>query len=225
MTQSASHSETNTNLSNHQLFSRAILPPFSLELFACIALIAYVLPAITNPGAALTLNSFDLAEWASLHPAAAANNLQGSLFLRIQPVLIGVILAINLPVNRRSALFWSGLLLLGLIALALFPPLEFLTEPENNNYRQQFFLSVLTLATGIIIFTGLLYRFRTLLTIILLIFALLSYGWALSESMTYMQPYGLAPGIGTGAILLLVSYAVLLIYILLNQIKTNRAAV
>lgn len=114
-------------------------------LIICL-LAGYLLPWIIAPTAPLTLNAYDLAEWTSLHPSQPHTTpaLVVSLYLRIQLLLIGLLIAIN--VRKR----WITVVGIMIIAIAQFPPLEFiLSETSNINYQQQFYLSVGTAIIGI----------------------------------------------------------------------------
>ena len=65
--------------------------------FLLLALIAYSLPWVVGPGAALTLNAYDLAEWTSLHPAVRTAALPFALTfgLRLLPLLVYMAFAID----------------------------------------------------------------------------------------------------------------------------------
>ena len=223
MTQTLTGSISTAQPANHSFRANITIAVPALLVFTCLALVAYILPALTNTGAALTLNSYDLAEWTTLHPAATANNLLVALALRVQPVIIGILLIINLKPNR-SAMFLMALLMLLLITFAQLPPIEFLDNRENPNYQQQLFLSLFTLFTALIASSGILYRVRSILSIGLLISGTGSYVWGVSQASTYMQQYSISGATGTGAILLIAVYAGLLILTVGLLVKANRTA-
>ena len=58
-------------------------------LFLVVSLIAYILPWVNTRATGLTLGAYDLAEWASLHPASI--QLLPSLLIRLQLVIITII--------------------------------------------------------------------------------------------------------------------------------------
>ncbi len=108
-----------------------------------LALLSYCLPWIHNPGTSLSLNAYDLAEWATLHPSVRTSTppLITSLLLRL-PLLC---LALAIVVNSLQS---NGikLMLICITAVALLPPLEFFGSAfEDINYRQQFILAMITL--------------------------------------------------------------------------------
>ncbi len=114
-------------------------------------LVAYHGPWFTHITAGFTMHAYDLAEWASLHPAVRADTpwLRTSLFLRLGwwAVVVGVALAANGWPDARVQ--WSlRALALGL-ALRFVPPKEFFSGASNDpNYRQMaalFVLSVLAI--------------------------------------------------------------------------------
>ncbi len=109
-----------------------------------LALAGYLLPWVIAPNAAMTLNAFDLAEWTSLHPMQqqAMPPLITPLLLRAQlPILAAII---TLWSVRRKARFLV-LLFVVLLAVAQVPPLEFLQNSADPNYRQQSALAIATI--------------------------------------------------------------------------------
>ncbi len=115
-------------------------------------LVAYHGPWYTHMTAGFTMHAYDLAEWASLHPAVRADApwLRTSLFLRLGwwAVVAGVALAANAFPDPRAR--WTlRALALGL-ALRFVPPKEFFSGASDDaNYRQMaalFVLSVLSCA-------------------------------------------------------------------------------
>lgn len=110
--------------------------------------VAYILPWLTGPGAGLTFNGCDLAEWVSLYPAARAETppLLTPLLLRLPLALAGLIAVVGL------ASPWLRALAAGVTALALMPPLDFfLGSSADPNYRQQFALTVGVLAGSVLL--------------------------------------------------------------------------
>ncbi|MGQ9887082.1 MAG: hypothetical protein ACUVSX_01205 [Aggregatilineales bacterium] len=110
-------------------------------LLALVVLLTavYYLPWLSGPGAGLSFNAIDLAEWVSLHPAARAETpaLVTPLLLRILLVFIGAAAILCLP-----RMFFQ-LVIIGLAMLALVPPVEFSAiTSADPNYRQQFVLAL-----------------------------------------------------------------------------------
>lgn len=132
---------------------------FAPWLWLTAGLIAYLLPWIVNPSIGLTFGGYDLAEWSSLHPSVRAAGLTTSLLLRLPPVLFVLMFALLAGNRRFSAEWWGVGIIVGLVAVASLPPLEFFTIfRDDPNYQQQTQLAVITLAGGIIALSGLLKR-------------------------------------------------------------------
>ncbi|NJO84308.1 MAG: hypothetical protein HC828_17015 [Blastochloris sp.] len=112
-----------------------------------LLLVVYLLPwaALSEGSAAFSLNAYDLAEWASLHPAERASSpiLLTSLLLRLPLACIGVALALTMP-NRMLAV------IVGVIFFAaLLPPLTFINQRDDPNYQQQFMIAALVLVASV----------------------------------------------------------------------------
>lgn len=121
--------------------------PFVWVIFIGLTLITYTLPWVVGGGASLTFGAFDLAEWASLHPATRVMSpvLLTSFLLRFPLVCLAWIVAFNAPPYPfKSANWWIySTMCLVLIVLST-PPLEFLTTNRDDiNYLQQAGLSLL----------------------------------------------------------------------------------
>ncbi len=126
-----------------------------------LALIAYTLPWVVGKGAAMTYGAYDFAEWTSLHPASHAQNptLLTPLLLRLPLALLVVALVFGTSyrASTRHRLFLGGLVIV--TAIALFPPLEFMTVARDDpNFRQQAMLSGLTLIVGLVAVSGITRR-------------------------------------------------------------------
>lgn len=125
-----------------------------------LALISYSLPWVVTPGISTSPGAYDLAEWASLHPAArsATPALLTSFLLRLPLALLALIVAIA---DERTATSWIRVLVAAALALALLPPLEFFTQYQDDpNYRQQFALALLALTGSGAALTGRLRRWN-----------------------------------------------------------------
>lgn len=121
------------------------LVPFSLLLALLVGLL---LPWLLAPTAAMTLNAYDLAEWASLHPAQRASNppLVLPWLLRAQLMILCALAGV--VAQRRLQKRVAALVIVAL-AVAQLPPIEFVNDIGNLNYRQQFGLALASLGLGI----------------------------------------------------------------------------
>ncbi len=177
-------------------------------LFVLGGLAAYLLPWLNAPGTALSMGGYDLAEWTSLYPELrfAQPPLLVTLALRLPSALLIILLAMHhsdeyiTPFRLR----WILMLLAVLItSIALLPPLEFISNTDDPNYRQQFALAAATLALG----TLSLFRLPVLHTawarLNLALLGLGISGIALAEAQRLLiglsMPVAIGPGgIGTG---------------------------
>jgi len=120
--------------------------PIALIVALLVALAAFYLPWVTHSTAGFTMNGFDLAEWASLHPAVRANtpSMLTSFLLRAPQVAVAIALALAanaIADPRWRAVGWAAALL---VALRYVPPVEFLQSARDDpNYRQMALLAVL----------------------------------------------------------------------------------
>lgn len=114
-------------------------------VFLLLALAGYLLPWVTAPNSAMTLNAFDLAEWTSLHPLQqqAMPPLIAPLLLRAQLAILAV--AITLWSTSRKERSLALLFALALSVVQL-PPPEFLNNVADPNYRQLLFLAIATIS-------------------------------------------------------------------------------
>lgn len=175
-----------------------------IRLFIITCLLAgYLLPWIIAPTAPLTVNAYDLAEWTSLHPLQPHTTpvLIVSLYLRLQLLLIGLLVALNM--RKR----WVSIVGILIIAIAQFPPLEFiLSETSNINYQQQFFLSVSMLVIGI----GLSYfgttRWLTICNLSIALVGMITSTIGVIQSSELLTMSLQEHSIGSGFFVLVVSY-------------------
>jgi len=119
----------------------------SEAIILALLLLCYAAPWADAGSHGLRMNAYDWAEWLSLHPAqrTAEPPLLVSLALRLQMLGFGVLLAWSIPSSWR----WLFALSLLVLAAAQLPPLEFLSNSQDNNYRQQVFLTVSSIALGL----------------------------------------------------------------------------
>lgn len=118
----------------------------ALLLAMIVALVAYYLPWVDHITAGFTMNGFDLAEWASLHPAvrASAPPMLASFLLRVPQVTVAIGLALAasaLHDPRWRVVGWAAALL---VAVRFIPPAEFVQSARSDpNYRQMALLTAL----------------------------------------------------------------------------------
>lgn len=194
---------------------------YTLWIIAIIALITYLMPWVVNPGISLTLNGYELAEWASLHPIVRAEQpaLLTSLMLRLQPMLILLVLAWNIP--RQKLIWWCGALLVVAIAVALLPPLEFFAEARGDgNYQQQFGIALLTLLAGGAALSEISAWHRHIISLFLLLVGAATSAAGLSHAYRLLSEFGLPAQIGAGGVLLILIY-LLLVISSINEIQTG----
>lgn len=121
------------------------------------ALGGYYLPWITNAAAVLSANAFDLAEWVGLSPAQRYVDVPmlAPFSLRLVLVLLAWLFGLRAAAERGIGRYLLIVLAL-LLALTLFPPLDFFRGAGNDvNYRQLMALCLLALAgLGLIALVG-----------------------------------------------------------------------
>lgn len=155
--------------------------------FLLLTLIAYSLPWVVGPGAALTLNAYDLAEWTSLHPAVRTAPLPFlvTFGLRLLPLLIYVAFAMD-----SSSRQWERGLLAAIIATALLPPLNFFAGGFGDpNHRQQLALAALVLLSGGLSLATRSHSWQAKLQSIALVICTLLSAWALIASFDLMRGF------------------------------------
>ena len=172
-------------------------PQILLIALVVLALYACTLPWVNNPGAALRLSAYDLAEWTSLVPSVRGGSppLLPTVLLRLPLLILSGVIAFSKG-NRviRAVIVLTA-------AVALLPPLNFLQTPDDINYRQQFVLAVLTLISGGIGVSDRLGRWHPVIAPII---ALLGGAAALIgvlQGYTLMREYQLPAQVGLGGII------------------------
>lgn len=192
---------------------------FLFWLLVVLAILAYSLPWLTNPGVSLSPGAYDLAEWTSLNSAVRGISppLLLTFVLRLLLVCLTWIVAFAGPNDSR--MWWIHALFVVVAAIAMLPPLEFFTQYfEDLNYRQQFALALGTLIGSGIALSGRLWQWhnRIILAIGLLGAALSVLG--ILASLGLMRDFLLPAQIGLGGI----AFTVICLLLGLLQIKQTR---
>lgn len=170
-----------------------------------IAIMAYTLPWLVNPGIGLTFGAYDLAEWASLHPEVRDDGLLTALLLRIPLLCLTILAAFNSAVVF-SVRWFLGFVLVGLLVITALPPFEFLTESRNDpNYQQQFILTMVAGFGAVIGLSGLLRRFKPIISIIIAIIGIIAGGIGLLNAHDLMVGFSMPIALGWGVFGLVVA--------------------
>lgn len=195
------------------------------------ALVGYMMPWVSTPGTGLALGAYDLAEWASLHPASQTTRpiMLTSLLLRVVPALLILIIAFTTGPRRKKRI--GGLI--GIIfvigtSLLLLPPLEFFTEARSNpNYQQQFIISIGVLTIGFLVFQGFLDRWKKPVVLVICITAFFAGALGLIRAYNLMQQYGISmqPGWGGALTLFLILLALFIQARLAFNLKQGRVPI
>jgi hypothetical protein len=121
--------------------------------FIILAICLYSLPWVVSPGASLTLNGYDLAEWSSLYPGIRSGStpLLVTFALRSPLLCISILIAFA----PRSAWWLRFKVILALVGVLLPPPEFFSSNFDDPNYRQMLLLAGLALIAGAL---GIVYR-------------------------------------------------------------------
>ncbi len=181
-----------------------------------LALIAYYLPWIWHPTAALTANAYDLAEWVSIHPAVRNGDPPLVAPFLLRSLLGGIALLCGLC--AVCAQKWWGRWLYGalavILAITLLPPPDFFRGAGGDpNYRQQFGLAVGTFIALLAIF-GLrrrLARFSARLEAVIVLAVLIAAYVGEGLALRVVQSLGIAVMLGGGILVLFVGLLPVLI--------------
>ena len=204
--------------------SRRIESGNALMLTVALVLIGfggYLLPWIVASSGPMTLNAFDLAEWASLVPAQRGTfpPLIVPLLLRTQPVLLSLLLSV-IAVGRKGMAVAA--LAICLVAIAQLPPFEYVYDINNLNYRQQFVLAVVSLVAGLLLLP---HGRRWIALAVKLALAIVGIGTAtlgLSGAMALFSQFGLAAVPGAGIWILILGYAAIIALALYEMLYIRR---
>lgn len=186
-------------------------------LFLATVLV-YLLPWVINPDVSLSPNGYDLAEWATIHPAAMGEN---------PPLLTGLLLRLPLVCATLALAFfvqptWRSRILIGIVVIlmgiALLPPFEFVDDPGNWNYRQQLMLTAVTILGGMFGLTGWLTGLRPFVGSGVAVAGAGAALFGLARALVWMQEFSLPTYAGAGGILT----ALLLISLLVAGWQTGQ---
>lgn len=189
------------------------------------ALLMYCLPWIVNPGSGLTVNGYDLAEWTSLHSAVRLQPLlYTSLFLRFPLTLVTLWIALYAPKPRWRNAWFIHACACFLLVIAQLPPLEFILQMHDPNYQQQFVLAVVSLVGSIVGLSGITVQYRLWLMLISTIMGLFAALMGYEQAANFMRQFHLPAELGLGLVGMVVVFVVLLLHIIIEVLKSNRAA-
>jgi hypothetical protein len=170
-----------------------------------VATACYELPWYVHDTAAFTTNAFDLAEWASLHPAVRSSSppMLTSFLLRFPQVtlIFALALAANGLRDARSRWIWRAVATLP--ALRFFPPSDFFTGASADpNYRQM--LLLFGLCAGSVLAAILLeraaQRWQSALLVAVLAVGVTAGWWGLSRAGVLLDNFEIDVTIGAGGI-------------------------
>jgi hypothetical protein len=153
--------------------------------------------------AGLSFSAYDLAEWASLHPAAHALNPQmlPSLLLRMPLLLLAWMMSVHAGRPFRGAAWWLCAFAAAVLTAAQLPPFEFFTVlRDNTNYAQQFTLAVASFIGSLIGLSGIVWRGQNLFVAVFALMGLISSMVGYVQTADLMRGFNLAPQIGIGII-------------------------
>ncbi|MCL4253182.1 MAG: hypothetical protein KJ043_05320 [Anaerolineae bacterium] len=187
--------------------------PYGWMILFILTLIAYTLPWVIGESASLTFGAFDLAEWASLHPAnrALSLTLLTSFLLRMPLVCLAWIIAFNAPPYPfKSASWWIHTLLCLILVILSTPPLEFLTIFRDDvNYIQQ---ASLTLVAGVgcaIGLGGIFKKYRVYIAILAGIIGIITSIWGVINGYTLLSDFQINVSVGIGIIISVVMFVIM----------------
>jgi hypothetical protein len=168
-----------------------------------LGIVAYFIPWLINPGNGLSFGAYDLAEWASLHPAIRGGNppFLASLLLRLSLACFGLVIATTLWKQKRG---WH-IVFIFLVGIALLPPIEFFTlYRDDPNYQQQFALAVITVLVGVSSLALRSPKWTSALGIVCAVVSGISSLLGLIQTYDLMRGFALVTQVGSGGILFVV---------------------
>lgn len=186
-----------------------IIPLWS---FITLTLVLYSLPWVVNPGASLTLNGYDLAEWTSLYPGIRSGSTPLLVTFALRSPLLWISVLIAFAPRTK---WWLRLFaVLAIVGVLLPPPDFFSISFDDPNYQQMLLLAAAALMAGL---AGIVYRGqrgRNTILFAAVVGIIIACAGGLATGLTLLGNFNLplqvGPG-GVGLILLSVIFAVGLI--------------
>lgn len=189
-----------------------------------LALVCYYLPWYTHATAAFTLQAYDLAEWASLHPAVRAESpaLLTSFLLRLpqMTLVLAAALLANGSSDPRARWLVRGVAVM--VALRFLPPREFFGNASADpNYRQMAVFTALSVAgiVGAAVGASLPVRWQTWATVGVLLAGVLAGWWGLSRTYPLLDNFEIGVQVGSGV----VGYTVFCLLAVGGMMETKKA--
>jgi hypothetical protein len=188
-----------------------------LRIYVLIALMLalYLFPWLVNPGASLTSNAYDLAEWASLHPGVRDANFLTSFLLRLPLACLALMVAFT---GQRSPL--RAVVVVALSAAVLRP--EFFTALGDPNYQQQAGLAAFALIGGVIGLSGVLRRWHEWIAAGIGLIGAAACIVGVANGYGLMQGFSLPTQIGAGGVGLALAFGAVTVAYLIVQIRQRR---
>jgi hypothetical protein len=180
-------------------------------LLTILALVGYLAPWVVHSTSALTLHAYDFAEWTSLHPLMRTESpaLFTTALLRIPMVCLCSVLAL---LAAHKPYRWMRMFVL-LIAIGLLPPLEFISQTGNVNYRQQFLWTLVCLGVLGISFMRPIRSSAYVLTLISIGIGVVSGLLGVARGAELMRSFGMPTQFGIGIPLWLTCMAAFTIFL------------
>jgi hypothetical protein len=187
----------------------------NLWLAFIAAIIAYLLPWVTNSAAGLTMGAYDFAEWLSKIPMGEARVYNSVFLLRGQLFLLTCFIAFGAKKPYFTADWWLRFIIGIFLIIAQLPALNLLPSIATDvNRQQQVILAVLSLIVLALGLSGIVSRWWNWLSLGLAVLAIATSVYGLMLGLELMRAYNLAPNLGLGAII----YLVLALVFLLSRI-------
>ncbi len=190
-----------------------------------LALGCYHLPWYAHDTAGFTMHGYDLAEWASLHPAVRGSSPPMLTSFLLRAPLWALLAALALTANglRDPRVRWIVRVGVLLLALRFVPPKDFFTTATDDpNYRQMLLLALLSAASvgGAMLFARAPSRLQTALLQVVLVLGIISSWWGLSRAGQLLHDFEIDVRAGAG----FAGYTLLLVALVLLLFASYRRA-
>lgn len=179
-------------------------------LVVIIALFAYVIPHVLNPGVSLSLGAYDFAEFLAKRPFDD-RGYYTILALRGQLLLITALLAFSTHRPYFTAHWWARLVVCGILIIAQLPPLTFISNTGDVNQQQQMLLTIGSAILVAIGLSGIFWKNRWLIRVIIGLIGVITMIYSLNNAINIMQDYALPAHIGFGGVALIMIYILIAI--------------